>query len=96
MSIEDLKKLGKLCSEDEAVKGKVKELVEDPDGLITYAKGLGLDITSEDLASVASEAKGTGELSEEELEQVAGGVIAVVAAAGIAAVEGITALTSKV
>ena len=94
MSVENLKKLGKLCSEDDAVKAKVKELAEDADALIEYAKSLGLEITKEDLALVADEAKGTGELSEDELEQVAGGVIAVVAGAGVVAVEVVTSATN--
>ncbi len=85
MGIEDLKKLGKMCSEDEAIKNRVKELTEDLDGLVAYAKSLGLEITNDDLKSVADEAKGTGELNEEQLEQVAGGVIAVVAGAALVA-----------
>lgn len=93
MSVADLKKLGKMCSEDEEVKNKVKEFATDADGLIAYAKGMGLEITHEDLEAIAEEAKGTGELSEEQLEQVAGGVIAIVAGADIVAVEVATAVS---
>lgn len=95
MSVADLKKLGQLCAEDEEVKAKVKELVTDEDDLIAYAAEHGLEITHGDLESLAEEVKSSGQLTEEQLEQVAGGVIAIVAGAGIMVVASVTCATGQ-
>ena len=76
MSVENLKKYGKLCEEDEKVRAKAKEIgLQDLDGQIAYAKTLGLEFSKEDAEALAKEAglDKKGELSEEDLKKVAGG-----------------------
>jgi predicted ribosomally synthesized peptide with nif11-like leader len=76
--VENLKKYGQLCTEQEEVRKKAKEIgLQDFDGQIAYAKTLGLEFSQEDCEALAKE---TGldkkdELSEEELQKVAGGVV---------------------
>jgi predicted ribosomally synthesized peptide with nif11-like leader len=78
MSVENLKKYGKLCAEDEKVRARAKEIgLQDIDGQVAYGKSLGLDFTREDFKVLANE---TGierkeELDEEELKKVAGGAV---------------------
>jgi predicted ribosomally synthesized peptide with nif11-like leader len=76
MSVENLKKYGKLCSENEEVRKKAKEIgITDIDGQIAHAKSLGLEFSKEDFAALAQEAglDGKNEISEEDLKKVAGG-----------------------
>ena len=77
MSVENFKKFGQLCAEDPAIREKVKEIgIENVDGWIAYSKDeLGLEFTREDMQTLAGEVGPTDELSEEQLEQVAGGVV---------------------
>ena len=49
------------------------------DGQIVNAKSLGLDWTKEDFAGFTKEMQAEGELSEEDLENVAGGMLTVTA-----------------
>lgn len=80
MSVEDLKKFGKMCEEDSNVRAKAKEIgIDNVDGQIAYAKELGLVFTKQDMETLAKEVGITGkdELSEEDLEKVAGGVVTV-------------------
>ena len=88
MSIEDFKKFGKMCADDEAVRAKAKEIgMEDLNGIIAYGKELGLEFSIQDITKLA-EQEGVleAELSEEQLEQVAGGVFTTtVAGVGAAA-----------
>lgn len=97
MSVEDLKKYGQLCAEQEEVRQKAKAIgLEDINGHIAHARELGLSISNEDLLAMAKEAnlRRSDELSEEELEKVAGGcltITAAVAAAAVAAVVGTAA-----
>ena len=76
MSIDNLKKFGKLCAEDENVRARAKEIgINNPEGLIAYAgEELGLDFDLDDMTALAKEG-GTSldELSEEDLEKVSGG-----------------------
>jgi predicted ribosomally synthesized peptide with nif11-like leader len=76
MSIDNLKKFSKLCAEDEDVRARAKEIgINNPEKLIAYAgKELGLDFNHDDMTALANES-GTSldELSEEDLEKVAGG-----------------------
>jgi predicted ribosomally synthesized peptide with nif11-like leader len=77
MSVENLKKYGKQCAEDEKVRKRAKEIgTQDIDGQIAHAKSLGLDISREDFVALAREAgiDGKDELNEEDLKKVAGGV----------------------
>jgi predicted ribosomally synthesized peptide with nif11-like leader len=78
MSVENLKKYGQLCAEDEKVRAKAKEIgINDVDGQIAYGKSLGLEFSREDFQALGKESgiEGKDELSEEELKKVAGGVI---------------------
>jgi predicted ribosomally synthesized peptide with nif11-like leader len=78
MSVENLKKYGKLCAEDDEVRKHAKEIgIKDLDGQIAYGKSLGLEFSSEDFEALAREAgiDGENELSEEDLKKVAGGFI---------------------
>jgi predicted ribosomally synthesized peptide with nif11-like leader len=84
MSVENLKKYGKLCADDEKVRAKAKEIgLQDLDGQITYGKTLGLEFSKEDFADLAKEAgvEKKDELSEEDLKKVAGGIFTVTGAA---------------
>ena len=85
MSVENLKKYGQLCAENEEVRKKAKEIgIQDLEGQIAYGKTLGLEFSKEDFEALAKEdaealAKEAGldkkdGLSEEDLEKVAGGV----------------------
>ena len=76
MSVENLKKYGKLCAEDEKVRSKAKEIgLQDLEGHIAYGKTLGLEFTKEDFEALGKEAglDKKDELSEEDLKKVAGG-----------------------
>ena len=90
MSVENFKKFGQLCADKEDVRNKAKEIgMYNVDGLVAYSKELGLEFSAEDIQAVADEAGITqDELSEEQLEQVAGGVTT----ATIGAVVGVCAL----
>ena len=84
MSIENLKKYGILCTQDETVREKAKAIgLQDIPGQITYATSLGLPFTHEDMAALAKEvgANQKDELSEEDLEKVAGGIVSTTALA---------------
>jgi predicted ribosomally synthesized peptide with nif11-like leader len=77
MSVENLKKYGQLCAEDEKVRARAKEIgIHDVDGQIAYGKSLGLEFSREDFQTLGKESgiEGQEELSEEELKKVAGGV----------------------
>jgi predicted ribosomally synthesized peptide with nif11-like leader len=83
MSVENLKRYGKLCAENEDVRTRAKEIgLRDIEGQIAHAKSLGLDISREDFVALAKEAglDEKSELSEEDLKKVAGGVATTTAA----------------
>ena len=83
MSVENLKKYGKMCGEDEKVRNKAKEIgLQNLEGHIAYGKTLGLEFTKEDFEALSKEAglDKKDELNEEDLKKVAGGVIFVTAA----------------
>ena len=82
MSVENLKKYGQLCAENEEVRKKAKEIgLQDIDGQVAHAKTLGLEVYKEDFEALAKEAglDGKNELSEEDLKKVAGGVVTLTA-----------------
>ena len=94
MSVEDFKKFGQLCAEDEAIREKVKQIgIDNVDGWIEYSKNeLGLNFDKADMQALAKEVGPTDELTEDQLEQVAGGavtttavVVGALAGAGLAA-----------
>jgi len=100
MSVADFKKYGQMIAENEKVRAKAKEIgINNVAAQVAYAKTLGLEFTPEDVKVLAKESGMSGkELSEEQLEQVAGGVFtttaalvgavagAVAAGAGVAAI----------
>jgi predicted ribosomally synthesized peptide with nif11-like leader len=76
MSVENLKKYAKLCAENEEAGKKAKEIDgKDLEGRIAHAKSLGLEISKADFEALAKEIglDGKKELSDEDLEKVAGG-----------------------
>ena len=88
MSVENLKKYGQLCTENEEVRKKAKEIgISDMDGQIAHAKSLGFDISKEDFTALAKEVglEKKDELSEEDLKKVAGGLTTLTLLGGIAA-----------
>jgi lactobin A/cerein 7B family class IIb bacteriocin len=77
VSVENLKKYGKLCEENEEVRKKAKEIgLRDIEGHIAHGHSQGLEFSKKDFEALAKEAglDGKNELSEEELKKVAGGV----------------------
>lgn len=77
MSIEGLKNCTQMVNQNEAVREKAKAIgLEDLDGQIAYASTLGFEFTSEDMEALANQSGGEqgGELSEEELDSVVGGL----------------------
>jgi predicted ribosomally synthesized peptide with nif11-like leader len=100
MSVQNLKKYGKMCAEDEKVRAKAKEIgMQDMDGQIAYGKSLGLEFSKEDFEALAKEAglEKKDELSEEDLKKVAGGFItttAVLATTAITMAAGLGAIAT--
>ncbi|MDR1378383.1 MAG: Blp family class II bacteriocin, partial [Synergistaceae bacterium] len=77
--------------ENEEVRKKAKEIgIGDLDGQITYAKTLGLEFSKEDAEALTKEVgvDKKDELSEEELEKVAGGIVTSTAALVVGAAVG--------
>ncbi len=78
MSTENLKKYGQLCAEDAVVREKAISIgLQDIAGQIAYATSLGLPFSLEDMTVLAKEvgAAQNDELSDEDLEKVAGGFV---------------------
>jgi bacteriocin-like protein len=97
VSIENLKKYGQLCEENDEVRKKAKEIgLRDIEGHIAHGHSLGLEFSKEDFEALAQEAglDGKKELSEEELKKVAGGAVTLTAGAllVIAGTAGVSAL----
>ena len=94
MSLDDFKKYGQMIADDEGVRAKAKDIgIGDIDGQIVYAKTLGLEFNVQDMEAMANEAGiSKDELSEEDLEMIAGGVTTTTAAVVVGAVLGVTTL----
>ena len=97
MSLENLKEYALRCANEPELRETAKTIgMTDLDGQMRYAESLGLEWTMDDMAALRKEATGDSEdgledLSEEELEQIAGGAISVtgvIAAMGVAAIAG--------
>ena len=92
MSVEDFIQFSQKAEKDSAVRAKIKEMgLENVDGWIKYAKDeLSLEFTKDDMQVVADNAGSvTEELTEEQLENIAGGFVSSTGAAvagGVAAV----------
>lgn len=95
MSVEDLKKYGKMAAEDANVRAEAKKIgLQNMKGQAAYAKTLGLNFDENDIAALAKEAAPKGELSEKELSSVAGGVVTTTAAAVAGAVSAAAGVVS--
>jgi predicted ribosomally synthesized peptide with nif11-like leader len=102
MSVADLRAYGQRAAEDAAVRQRAKEIgIDNVSGQIEYAQTLGFNFNENDMMTLAQEAQGDTELSEDELEAVSGGfvtstAVAVVgaAAAVVGAAAGVTATTT--
>ncbi len=97
MSVEDFIQFSQKAEKDPEVRTKIKEMgLENVDGWIKYAKDeLNLEFTKDDMQVVADNAGSvTEELTEEQLENIAGGFVSSTGAAvagGVAAVAGAVA-----
>jgi len=90
MSIEAIKEEGKKCREDGEMKKKAEEIgMGDTDALIAYGKEKGFDFSKDDMTALGKETQAEGELSEGDLEQVAGGIVTSTAAAVVGACAGV-------
>ena len=91
MSVEDLKKYGQLCAENEDVTNRAKEIgLQDIEGHTAHGKELGLEFGTDDFVALAEEVGITeDELTEEQLEMVAGGAVSTTAAAVFCLVGGL-------
>lgn len=81
MSVENLKEYARRCAADPDLRAKAKAIgMTNLDGQIVNAQSLGLDWTKDDFAGFTKEMQAEGELSEEDLENVAGGFVTTTAA----------------
>jgi lactobin A/cerein 7B family class IIb bacteriocin len=86
MSVENLKEYARRCAADPFLREKAKALgASNVDGQIGHATLLGLPWARADLDAFRKEMEADGELTEEELEQVAGGLVTTTAAAVVGA-----------
>jgi predicted ribosomally synthesized peptide with nif11-like leader len=100
MSVEDLKKYGKMAATDPAVRAEAKKIgLQNVKGQAAYAKTLGLNFDENDMQMLAKEVQPKGELSEKELSGVAGGVVLTtvgVAAGVVSAAAGVVGASAAV
>jgi predicted ribosomally synthesized peptide with nif11-like leader len=81
MSVENLKEYARKCAADPELRAKAKEIgAANVDGQIVHSKSLGLEWSTADMEEFKKEVWADGELSEEDLEQVAGGFVTTTAA----------------
>ena len=99
MSVENLKEYARRCASEPELRAKAKEIgMSDMDEHMRHAESLGLGWTLDDMVAFRKEMiddQGDLEdLSEEDLEQVAGGVVtatAVAVAGSVAVIGGVAA-----
>jgi len=100
MSVQDLKKYGKMAAEDPKVRAKAKEIgLTNVKGQAAYAKTLGMNFDEADMQALAKEVAPKGELSDKELSGVAGGVVLTtvgVAAGVVSAAAGVVGASAAV
>ena len=76
MSLADLKEYGKRCVEEPDLRKKAKEIgLENIAGQIANAKTLGLTFTEHDFMALTKGVGTAQELTEEQLQDVAGGIL---------------------
>lgn len=93
MSVEDLKEYARRCASDPDLRAKAKEIgATNLDAQIEHSASMGLNWTKEDMAVFQEELQADGELGEDDLEKVAGGVVTTTAAAAAAVVAAATAV----
>ncbi|NVO58336.1 Nif11-like leader peptide family natural product precursor [Rhodobacteraceae bacterium B1Z28] len=93
MSVEDLKEYARRCAADPDLRAKAKEIgATDLDGQIAHAASMGLTWNKEDMVAFQEELQADGELGEDDLEKVAGGVVTTTAAAAAAVVSAAAAV----
>lgn len=97
MSMESFKAFTFKVLEDEELKKKAKEIgINNIEAIIALAKENGFDIQKEDFEAAAKEFESNDELSDEDLEKVAGGVVtASVALAAVSAAAAVTSCTAQ-
>ncbi len=82
MSVQDLKKYGKMAAEDPKVRAEAKKIgLMNVKGQAAYAKTLGLNFDEADMQALSRESVPKGELSEKDLQAVAGGIASATALA---------------
>ena len=89
MSVENLKEYARRCAEEPELRAKARAIgTEDMEKHQRHAASLGLDWTIDDMAAFRKEmieaADDLGDLSEEDLEQVAGGFVTTTVAVAVA------------
>jgi hypothetical protein len=81
MSLEALKEYGRRCLEEPELRRKAKDIgISNVQGQMEHARSLGLEWDTGDMAAWVRETGADTELSEEQLEGVAGGFFTVTAA----------------
>ena len=96
MSVEHLKEYGKRLAENEEIRNRAKEIGFNIEGQIAYGKELGFDFNMEDMQALADEAGfSKDELSEEQLELIAGGVLTITAIVAALAASAVLAEATK-
>ena len=97
MSVETVKKFMQEISKDETLAEKVKEAGTDVNAVISLGKEKDCEFTAQDLKDFHDElGKADEELSDEDLEKVAGGFVTATAAAVVGAVAGSVAAGAAV
>ncbi len=82
MSVQDLKKYGKMAAEDPKVRAEAKKIgLMNVKGQSAYAKTLGLNFDEADMQALSRESIPKGDLSEKDLQAVAGGIASATALA---------------
>ena len=84
MSVEELKRFSEAVKKDKAMQEELKKVGKDEAAVVAFAKGKGYDFTADELKAQAKAAK--GELSEDQLDKVAGGVDTTVVVVAVAIV----------
>lgn len=97
MSKEDVKKFIERVGDDPELTEKVKSAGTDVDEVIRLGKENGFDFTAEDMKAAYEEISQSGtELSDEDLEKVAGGFVTATAVMVVASVVGAAAGVASV
>lgn len=71
MSVAEIKRFAEAVKSDSGLQSELKGVSGGEAGVASFAKGKGYDFTAEELKAHAEEMK--GELSEEQLDKIAGG-----------------------